>query len=237
MMNLRQFAGAVEEYLFPRGCAVCGAMLMDPEEAQYGLCAECRAGLTIAQETRCSQCGRPLISEIGVCLACRNGEPWHADQSTALFPYTGIYRDLLSAYKFGRYRRTGVFLAEKILEGLALLPLSPSAELVPVPPRPGKLKKTGWDQISVLAAILSRTKSCPRICRCLKRLPSQSQKELDKENRKINLTRRIRHTRKVPKEAVVFDDVITTGSTLNACAAALKEAGAEKVYGICLFYA
>jgi predicted amidophosphoribosyltransferase len=34
----------------------------------------------------------------------------------------------------------------------------------------------------------------------------------------------------------LFDDVITTGATLDACAAALKEGGAEKVYGVCLFY-
>jgi predicted amidophosphoribosyltransferase len=39
-----------------------------------------------------------------------------------------------------------------------------------------------------------------------------------------------------PKIAILFDDVITTGATLDACATALKTAGAEKVYAVCLFY-
>ncbi|MDR2029417.1 MAG: hypothetical protein LBP93_07760 [Treponema sp.] len=46
----------------------------------------------------------------------------------------------------------------------------------------------------------------------------------------------MRCTRKVPREVLLFDDVMTTGSTLDACAAALKQEGAEKVYALALFY-
>jgi ComF family protein len=161
------------------------------------------------------------------------------DLRTVIFPYTGIYQEVLRSYKFGRHPGLGNFLAEKIQEGLTLFsaPISREAVLVPVPPRPGKLKKTGWDQIEYLAKLLSRYGSAPPVYRCLERLPSQSQKELDKKSRKTNLLGRIRCVRKVPQEAIIFDDVTTTGSTLEACASALKEGGAEKVYGLCLFYA
>jgi ComF family protein len=216
-------------------------MLFDKDECWYGLCHVCipRFGLDL-DVPRCSVCGRPLISEQGRCVDCRNTDDHAFDRALALFPYTGQYRKLLSAFKFAKRRALGNFLGAKLLESLAYFPdLDADTVLIPVPPRPGKLRKTGWDQLACLAAILERTKirskSLP-VYRCLKRLPSQSQKELSRDNRKTNLQGRILCAKKAPHRAIVFDDVITTGSTLDACALALKEAGAEKVYGLCLFY-
>jgi predicted amidophosphoribosyltransferase len=107
--------------------------------------------------------------------------------------------------------------------------------LVPVPPRPGKIRKTGWDQVAYLASRVSRIYRLP-VYHCLKRLPSGTQKELNREDRKTNLRGKILCTRKPPSRALLFDDVITTGSTLDACAAALKADGAAEVYTLCLFY-
>jgi predicted amidophosphoribosyltransferase len=39
-----------------------------------------------------------------------------------------------------------------------------------------------------------------------------------------------------PKTAILIDDVMTTGSTMDICASVLKAGGAERVYGVCLFY-
>jgi ComF family protein len=199
-------------------------------------------------QVRCSSCGRPLIAEIDRCLQCRNQESLHKeelyiDQVVALFPYSGNYRKLLVSYKFGRYRALGNFLVKSLIAGLALFTAPPlyNPVLVPVPPQQGKIRKTGWDQIDYLGSLLTkayRNTSSPSlpVYRCLKRLPSKSQKALNQEDRRTNLLGRIRCNRPVPPELIIFDDVITTGSTLYACAAALKAKGAQKVYGICLFY-
>jgi ComF family protein len=199
------------------------------------------AALALGDETRCASCGRPLISEQGQCLQCRVGEAVgpegsHAfDGAFSVFPYTGKYRKVLSAYKFGKDLSLGNFLAERIVEAMEQLPVAESERvLIPVPPRPGKVRKMGWDQVAYLGSRLA--KQGQRVYPCLKRLASKSQKELDKADRKTNLKGKIICAKPAPKTAILFDDVITTGATLDACAAALKEAGTEKVYAVALFY-
>ena len=239
--KVRRAVFYLREYFFPFGCSMCGTELLDSSETWYGLCGACRAGIERELEENragesCDYCGKPLISEHGRCLSCRQEEGRSFNQVKVLFPYTGKYRRLLSAYKFGKNPAAGNFLAEKILEAVGSFP--PEARIVPVPPRPGKIHQTGWDQIEYLARLLERNGAThrPAISRCLKRMPSKSQKELGRENRRSNLRGRITAVRQVPQMAVVLDDVMTTGATLDACAAALKEAGAQTVCGLCLFY-
>jgi ComF family protein len=234
----------LREYFFPFGCAVCGAPLFSGREAWYGLCGCCegemRAG-AVMEDSRCDLCGRPLISEIGRCLPCRQNaetEQPACDRIVSIFPYSGLYLNLLSAFKYGRSLGAGHFLAEVVTRALGFLPEinGENCTLVPVPPRPGKIRKTGWDQIAALSGLIKRIPGAPAIDACLVRMAAQTQKKLDRISRKTNLKGRITAKRKAQKVCVLFDDVITTGSTMNACAAALKAAGAEKVYGVCLFY-
>jgi len=238
------------EIVFPGGCALCGKPLWQRNAAFFGLCDPCRSALAIpdAERGRCSRCGQPLISEAGTCLSCRNGPERSFDRVIPIYPYSGKYQKILSAYKFGRRLSLGNFFAGQLRQGLDLLqsdlPLNDGEVFdhswVPVPPKPGKIKKTGWDQIEYLAKLLEKAKL--PVARCLKRLASESQKELNREKRRENLKNRILVQppggmyRAVPKTAILFDDVYTTGSTMDACAAALKSGGAEKVYGICLCY-
>jgi len=220
-------------------------MLITREEAWYGLCDKCRNELGLFDGTvpRCDLCGRPLVSETDRCLPCRTGfeaEPPSYDRVMALFPYAVKYIDLLTSFKYKKSLGAGHFLAEQLINAVKMLPVDGETVLVPVPPRPGKIRKTGWDQIVCLSGLMNKMRSkemqFPPIRPCLKRYASQTQKKLGKKDRKTNLKGRIMAKGKAPRTCIIFDDVITTGSTLNACAAALKSAGAEKVYGICLFY-
>jgi ComF family protein len=237
----------LREYFFPSDCALCGAALSAAGEAWYGLCESCHAGIAAewaadcgGTRERCDLCGRPLISCQDRCLPCRNGEQPACDRVIALFPYMGTYRRLLRSYKFDRTIALGHLFAGHIGETLDTLTREAAAggplpSLVPVPPRPGKIRRTGWDQVEYLARLLEKGQVMP-VSRCLKRLRSKSQKELGREDRETNLRGRIILTEPPPRSVVLLDDVMTTGSTINVCAGVLKAGGAERVYGLCLFY-
>jgi len=211
--------------------------LPEAEEIRRGLCEKCGASFDLIQGDKCGLCGKPLVSEREFCLTCRKIGEHSYDRLWTLFPYTGKYRKLLTAYKFGKNIPLAEFLAEKITKVIESDHVLNGAVIVPVPPRPGKIKESGWDQVECLIKRLERReKGRISVSRCLKRRKSKVQKFLGRTERMENLKGRIIAQGNVPKTVLIIDDVITTGSTMEVCSQTLKANGAEKVYGLCLFY-
>jgi len=249
-------------YFFHGVCVLCGRSLSGIDEIKYSLCGECRVSINPVQGDKCRVCGKPLISEDDICVPCRKTEALSEnneaendkqknsfDRLWVLFPYTGNFRRLLSAYKFKKTLPLAGFFCAKIIDCISENPVLRNAVIVPVPPRPGKIKHSGWDQVDYLvkrlkklsrANLKSRGPEEPiqivSVSRCLKRGKSKIQKQLNRKDRIENLKNRIYAGSRAPETALVIDDVITTGSTMEICAKALKEAGALNVYGLCLFY-
>jgi ComF family protein len=224
-------------FLFPQKCALCGISLTGTDGIRLGLCEKCRSAVSLVKGKECGLCGRPLVSEKELCLSCRNGREHSYKRMWVLYPYTGVYRKLLKAYKFERNQNIANFFAEKILELIAENQELKEAVIVPVPPRPGKIKDSGWDQVEELVKSLKKTgQEKIKVFNCLKRQISKVQKQLNREQRMENLKGRIVLKNAAPRIALVIDDVITTGSTMEVCCKALKEAGTEEIYGLCLFY-
>lgn len=107
--------------------------------------------------------------------------------------------------------------------------------LVPVPPRPKKLVKKGWDQINDLADILSKKY---KVLKILERTGEGEQKKLSKQERlgTQEVAYRLKeNVSQIPESVILLDDVVTTGATLEKCAGILKENGVKKVTAIALF--
>jgi len=232
----------VKGFFFPEVCALCGKNLIDVCEIRYCLCKECYSLIeeqfTASQEgKKCNLCGKTLISENGTCLPCRNGGRQSYDRLWTLFPYTGKFRTLLTAYKFEKKLALADYFAEKVIGLILENEEMKNIRLIPVPPRPGKIKNTGWDQVDYLVKRISRlSKGKISAYKCLKRRKSKIQKQLNRKDRLENMKGRVFLNGTVPAAAIVIDDVITTGSTMEVCSSVLKDAGARKIYGLCLFY-
>jgi ComF family protein len=237
MNYLFSFFYLLKGFFFPSVCALCGRSLIRADEIRYGLCMSCFEDMAPDSGPRCNLCGKPLISEQGSCLSCRQDADHYYDRLWVLYPYSGKYRALLATYKFGKNLALGNFFNLVISRQIENEPVLKNAVIVPVPPRPGKIKATGWDQVDYLVKKMRKSNMGNRaVCLCLKRGNAEAQKGLSRLERMENLKGRIFLRRTAPKTALVIDDVITTGSTLEACSKALKMGETEKVYGVCLFY-
>ena len=107
------------------------------------------------------------------------------------------------------------------------------------PSRHGKIRERGWDQIEELFKILEYFYGF-KILRILKRLSETEQKKLDRNERlstigKSYALKEGANKIEVPAQVCIIDDVITTGATLQSCAAALKSLGMKKIYALTLF--
>lgn len=228
-------------YVIPPQCVVCG----NDVPASAPVCPSCAervmARIPVPMPRtdiycgRCEKCGRPLVSASVRCLECRE-KPilTHIDRVIPLFAYGPAAQALLTAWKAeGRTALTGLFadcLAREIAERRHLT-------VVPVPPRPGKVRTRGWDQIEAIAGSLERRYGIS-VSRCLERKTAFQQKKLGRIARAENMRGAISVIagKRVPEAVIVIDDLMTTGSTLNACAEALKGAGCQTVVGLTLFY-
>lgn len=193
---------------------------------------------------RCSVCGRPLLGERGTCTSCRSAPVLRSTDSVfPLHTYRLWKKELLHAWKMGRDRRLSPLFADMIADALALLPAG-KLPVVPVPPRPGKLFREGWDQIEDLCTFLSFRYGY-RVLRLLRRRSTEQQKRKNRAERLDGcgippygpspLLLRLSAGGKVPEELVLLDDVITTGATAECCASVLRRCGVRKVHVVSLF--
>ncbi len=215
----------VQEQLFPPVCRLCRA----PGRRGVDLCEACIADLPWLPPG-CRQCGQPLaVAGAGLCGRCL-ARPPAFDGCISLFSYEFPIDQLIQRIKFNSdlamARSLGLLLSQRLRERLEPAP----DRVIPVPLHWRRLAKRGFNQALELARPLADTGFVVdgSLCRRIRRTPAQS--GLSAARRRRNLRGAFEVTGGVRgRRIAVIDDVMTTGSTLDALARTLKRAGAVRV--------
>jgi ComF family protein len=198
----------------------------------------------------CARCGLPFASSRAadcadsLCGLCRLDEP-EFDVARSYGLYTGNLRRAILELKFHRREYLANRLGEFLAQACEALPEPDPAVVVPVPLHASRRRQRGFNQAELLARGLVRRLrreerfeglqfAADSLCRTRATLPQvglsvRARRENVRGVFSVARPERVRnHT------FVLVDDVMTTGATLSACAAALKRAGASRVLALSL---
>lgn len=226
---MKKWIDRILNVLYPKCCPICHRIL---KKSSMLICGECAGEIAPVMEPRCFLCGKPVREEEEYCRSC-SGKQRSFDQGRGIFLYDERMKASILRYKYDGRRQYGDFYAKAmyIYAQKDIRRWKPDV-IVPVPLYPRKRRMRGFNQAEDLAVKLSRYTAIPAETEMLKKIKdTKSQKKINEKERRKNLQGAFEASDSVKgKKILVVDDVYTTGSTIDAAAASLKEAGAEKVY-------
>jgi competence protein ComFC len=224
---------AAVSLLYPPVCTICGGNV---RAGEY-LCNQCEAKTVRIVAPFCQKCSEPFEGSITSEFTCANcaHRTIHFDAAVSAYRGRGMVREIIHEFKYGRQIHLRRLVARWLHAALDDERLRGRRfdVVVPVPLHATRLRERGFNQASLLAALLSSKTSIPSKPLLERIRYTTTQTALDRSERMENLHNafRLRKNADVRDLRVLLvDDVLTTGSTLNECARVLKRAGAFSVY-------
>lgn len=206
------------ELLFPERCAVCSR----PGDA---LCGGCRSALVRLTPPLCERCGSPGPWPVRRCAECA-GRRLAFARARAAIVYDERARTLVREWKEHGRRRLAEQAAALVVE---VVPPPAAEALVYVPGDPERAWERGDVAPRGLAGALSRLWGPPTLELLRRVRPLRRQRGLALAERRRNVRGAVTATASVPRVVCLVDDVYTSGATADACASALRRAGARRV--------
>jgi ComF family protein len=222
-----RFLWTMIDWLYPPACGGC-------DEKGERWCEACNRLASVIVSPVCSVCGQPQ-EEQGLCWRCQQARPaYTALRSWAIFG--SQVRNAIHRLKYKGDLGVGEAMSRHLIACLrqdgGVVDL-----IVPVPLGLARLAERGYNQAALLAWPVALALGIPyrpkSLCR-VRETRSQVGLKLSERQKNVQGAFGARGAWVAGKVVLVVDDVTTSGSTLNACATALKEAGASAVYGLTL---
>lgn len=215
------------DFALPRRCGGCGTIVDEVDS----FCADCWKKIEFLGTSGCSVCGLPLKgTEAETCAVCL-ARPPRLQRMRAAVAYDEISRSIALRLKYGRKVALGRTMARYMAPLMSDLPVD--CVLVPVPLHRRRIWQRGFNQSAIVARELSRRLGMqfdPVALKRVKATPPLKGLSIQQRRRTVAGAFRVAPRAELRGRTVVLiDDVLTTGSTANACARVLKRAGAERV--------
>ena len=236
----KRAAERILDLLYPPVCALCDMSLSHGR----ALCHDCNENLPRLKNPFCEFCGEAFPGKIERSFACPNCQ----DLKFAFdFARPATVRDertleLVHRLKYGREihlaRELGLIAGESFSADDRLAPaLDGGWPLVPVPLHRKRLRHRHFNQAAEISRALGLHCGLPVLDALRRKRQTETQTALSRKQRMENLRGAFEITRSgrrwiqhSPEGAVLIDDVLTTGSTVNECAKILRRAGFRSVF-------
>lgn len=206
------------DVLLPQRCAICS-------RPGGSLCDACRGALVILRPPVCERCGAPGPWPVRRCAEC-SGRRLAFASARAAIVYDERARAFVRAWKEGGRRGLARNAADLVLE---VLPRPDVDVLVHVPGDPERARKRGSVPPRSLVLALAGAWDTPAADLLRRARSLQRQRGLGLAERRRNVRGSVAAVGGAPSAVCLVDDVYTSGATADACAAALRRAGARRV--------
>ena len=238
---------AFMDVLYPRLCCVCQVPMADGASGWF--CKVCEDALPLVEPPCCKVCGEVYDGAFTNEFRCANcsGRRLEFEFAVAACRAEEAVRELIHQFKYERRLQLRGALAALMLRTLEEPRLAREnlADwlLVPVPLHRSRELDREFNQSWELCLRLSQLTGIPAVKALVRIRPTDAQAGLDRDERLRNLRGAFALPKPRPwrpqinlqgRRILLVDDVFTTGATLEACARALKKAGAAQVHAVTL---
>jgi len=224
---LQSWGATALEWLYPGRCVLC----LDPTPT--GICEHCASDLPRPGPS-CPSCAEPLPFA-GDCPSCQRRPPT-LDAVWTPFVYAWPLSHLLLAYKGGGRPQLSRPIGFLLTDHLPRTATDGVDRVIPVPLHDRRLVQRGFNQSEELARALCRQRGLHLDTQSIARvIATPSQQGLNRRARRANLRGAFAAATDLSGQRVLLlDDVMTTGTTLNELARAVRRAGAARVTAVAL---
>jgi competence protein ComFC len=237
---LAEASDAVVSVFFPAGCRICEGLLAT--SSRVPICDECLSSFERVPHIVCEVCGRPLPGwtpgpeQPLLCPACQN-RTYAFDRARSFALYEGALVRAILLLKFDQIEPLGAWFAERLAEVVKNDGDRLAADVVvPVPLHLERERERGYNQAALISKPLAKRLRLPHKAVLLVRTRARPNKQVLSLEERWESVRGAFATRPGSQvdnlRVLLVDDVLTTGATLDACARALREAGAKSVAGL-----